>query len=234
MEAHPAFVIQSGDLVARGKQDELWKTYDEIVAPLKQVTQIYPARGNHDVGGTGYEDRITFKTNSGNKLWYSFNKERCHFVTLAIDEYTEYSVSSPQYQWLISDLESVKGKFDHIIVSFHVPPYSIGAHASDLQVRATLCPVFEKYGVDAVLTGHDHNYYRTVRNDVTYIVSGGGGAPLYDQDPKKGAIEGDFWVKANHFVIFDVAGKRILGRVIGLDGKALESFTINSRAKERK
>ena len=41
-------------------------------------------------------------------------------------------------------------------------------------------PLFERYGVQLVLSGHDHNYQRFVaRNGVAYVVHGGGAASLY-------------------------------------------------------
>ena len=43
-------------------------------------------------------------------------------------------------------------------------------------------PLFEEYGVDVVFTGHDHCYERSFANGVFYIVTGGGGGPLYEQE----------------------------------------------------
>jgi len=46
-------------------------------------------------------------------------------------------------------------------------------------VREALTPLFERYGVDIVFNGHHHNYQRSLVHGVTYIVTGGGGAPIY-------------------------------------------------------
>ena len=47
-------------------------------------------------------------------------------------------------------------------------------------VQRRWVPLFERYGVQLVLSGHDHNYERFVaRNGVTYVVHGGGAAGLY-------------------------------------------------------
>jgi hypothetical protein len=56
-------------------------------------------------------------------------------------------------------------------------------------MRDTFAPVFEQYGVDLVLTGHDHNYERSKpmkgsavapsgTRGITYLVVGSGGATL--------------------------------------------------------
>ena len=72
---------------------------------------------------------------------------------------------------------------------FHRSPYSSGGeHGSALEVRAAFGPLFERYGVDLAIAGHEHDYERTIpiresttttSTDVTYVVTGGGGAPLY-------------------------------------------------------
>jgi predicted phosphodiesterase len=223
---HPDFVLNTGDLVHRGNDPALWKIFDDITGDLRKQTEYFAARGNHDLGDPDFVKRFTSSTMSGEHLYYSFNRGRCHFVALAVDEETPYGPSSEQYHWLVDDLKANQGKFKHTFVFFHVPPYSIGRHGSNLDVRKELCPVFEKYHVRAVLNGHDHNYYRTKRNGIAYIVSGGGGAPLYETDPKKGAIEGDKYESVNHFLIFDVDGDAVHGKAIRADGSVIEEFDL--------
>lgn len=220
----PDLVLQTGDLVHRGDDDSLWKIYDEITSTMRHKIPVYPARGNHDVGGTGYEKRVTAPFTSGNRLYYSFNKDACHFIGL--DNFSPYGPDSAQYRWLDQDLAAAQKKAAHIFVFFHEPPYSIGAHGSNLDIRKTLCPLFVKYGVRAVFCGHDHIYYRTRRNGITYVVSGGGGAPLYPCDPNKGAIEGDKWESVHHILVCDVDGDTITATALRADGSTLDHFAM--------
>lgn len=226
---HPDLVLNTGDLVKRGNQADLWKIFDDITGDLRKQTEYIPVRGNHDFGDDAFESRFKLPVAPGT-TYFSFNRGPCHFIGLDIDEHSAYDPESAQYKWLIGDLDSSKGQFKRTFVYFHVPPYSIGRHGSDLKVRETLCPVFEKYGVDAVLNGHDHNYYRTLRNGVTYVVSGGGGAPLYETDPSKGAIEGDKWEMVNHFVLFDVNGSAVHAKVVRADGTVVEEFDLPNKS----
>jgi predicted phosphodiesterase len=43
-------------------------------------------------------------------------------------------------------------------------------------------PLFEEYHVDIVFSGHDHDYERSVKNGIYYIVTGGGGASLRGEE----------------------------------------------------
>ena len=227
LKASPDFVIQTGDLVGHANSRAQWTTYDNITGDMRKAVPVYPTRGNHDIGGTAFEDRFTAVTSSGNKLWYSFDRGDNHFIGLAIDEETRYDAKSPQYQWLVRDLSAAHQKSRHIFVAFHVGPYSIGSHGSDLTVRETLCPLFDQYGVDVVFNGHDHIYYHTKRTTIHYIVTGGGGAPLYYPDPQKGAIAGDKWERTHNFVICDVKDGNIEINAYRDDGTPIEHFTAN-------
>jgi 3',5'-cyclic AMP phosphodiesterase CpdA len=53
------------------------------------------------------------------------------------------------------------------IVSFHHPLYSVGRGRDDRDTRQAFRPLFDKYGVDLVLQGHDHTYARSwkLKND---------------------------------------------------------------------
>ena len=112
------------------------------------------------------------------------------------------------------------------IAYFHRPPYSSGSeHGSDLTVRAAFGPIFERYGVQLVLSGHDHDYERTLPQDgVTYVVSGGGGAFLYS------VAKSSFTAYAaarHHYVHVDVDSCTLELRAIGLDGSTFDSETLS-------
>ncbi|MDH3539089.1 MAG: metallophosphoesterase [Acidimicrobiia bacterium] len=61
------------------------------------------------------------------------------------------------------------------VVAVHHPPYSAGYQGSAKDVREKFSPIFERHGVQLVLSGHEHDYQRTDEiNGVTYVVSGAG------------------------------------------------------------
>jgi hypothetical protein len=92
-----------------------------------------------------------------------------------------------QKSWVAQDLAATSRPWK--VVFFHHPPWSSGEHGSQLLMRREFNPLFERYGVDLVLTGHDHDYERSkaMKGDavaasgtrgIPYLVVGSGGATL--------------------------------------------------------
>lgn len=67
-----------------------------------------------------------------------------------------------QFEFANADLAKAKSKpnTDWIIVYFHRPFYS-GSGVDNIGMRDMYHPLFQKYKVDLVLTGHAHNYQRS-------------------------------------------------------------------------
>ena len=74
-----------------------------------------------------------------------------------------------------------------------------------------------KYKFCAAFCGYQHGFYSTLRDGVRYVVTAGGGAPLWKIDPALGQA-GDLSRKFYHFCGFTVAGKKIEARVFEKDG----------------
>ena len=77
--------------------------------------------------------------------------------------------------WLEQELKASSSKWK--IPVFHHPLYSSGdRHGSDISLREVLEPLFLKYNVSVVLTGHDHFYERVKpQKGIVYFVVGSGG-----------------------------------------------------------
>ena len=75
-------------------------------------------------------------------------------------------LDTEQYQFVVNDLEKVNNNnssIDWIIVTLHKPFYSsLSSHIQEYIMREKYQPVFDKYGVDLVLQGHNHIYDRTL------------------------------------------------------------------------
>lgn len=221
---HPEFVVQSGDLVDRGTDAAEWAQFDAIEEPFKANNiATYPARGNHDIGPY-YMARVTEKYDSGNGFYYAFTRHDNRFII--VDSFEDYDPTSEQYHWLEAELGKAEKTALNTFVMFHESPFSVGPHGPTPEAQEYLHPLFVKYRVRLVICGHDHLYYRTRRDGVNYIVTGGGGAPLYPPDNANVALPGDVYQSVHHAVLLHVKGRVITGTAIALDGTVIDRFTI--------
>ena len=90
---------------------------------------------------------------------YSFQWGNSYWIVLDSNAYMDWS--DPQLlAWLEAELTIAQGS-TWLFVSFHHPVFSSdGKHVNEQRMRL-LCPLFEKYNVDVVFTGHNHCYERT-------------------------------------------------------------------------
>lgn len=96
------------------------------------------------------------------KQYYSFNYQNVHFVVMSTE--LPYTADSDQYNFVKSDLAKAQAdpEIAWIVVYFHKPMYtSASSHGASSSLRNTYHPLFDAYGVDLVLQGHNHNYQRS-------------------------------------------------------------------------
>ena len=225
---NPDLVIHTGDLVDKGRKPDEWDTFLQLITPLAQKVPYYTVRGNHDKGRKNYEKYFAPPNDSGTERYYAFDHRNVHFIGLDTNE--SIGKMSPQRYWLEKALAETDGP--HIIPFFHHPPFGITRGRGDnKRVKKAFHELFVKHDVNLVLAGHDHLYYRTRRDGVMYITTGGGGAPLHHVNPASPRLPDDAWGEYHHLVHFSVTGGFIKGTVIDIDGKIRDSFTVTSRRR---
>jgi predicted phosphodiesterase len=215
----PDFVLHTGDLVYMGSIYSDWETYFEIEGELLTCVPIFPTLGNHEINHQYYFDLFYLP---GNERWYTFDYGNARFIALQVDGIVDFGPWSEQYAWLEGELAANTQPW--LFVYFHIPPYSSSREEPSIEhdVRQALTPLFEQYGVDVVFAGHHHNYERNEVNGVTYIVTGGGGAPLcvmQDREPTRAAF-----AVAYHVVLLEIDGDHLGAKVISSQGKILDEF----------
>jgi len=215
----PDFVLHTGDLVNSGYMFPDWETFFEIERELMARAPLFPALGNHEVNHQYYFD---FFYLPGNERWYAFDYGNARFICLQVDGIVDFGPGSEQYDWLERELAANTQPW--LFVYFHIPPYTSSREEPDIEqdVREALAPLFEQYGVDVVFTGHHHNYERNEVNGVTYIVTGGGGAPLCVMEEPEMTREA--FAVAYHFMLLEIDGNHLRATVYSSQGKILDEF----------
>ena len=114
--------------------------------------------GNHDTDGSLLHTLL--KKFDMSRQYYSFDYANAHFLGLS----SEIDSSKDKAQFVFANADLAKAKsnpnIDWIIVYFHRPFYS-GSGGDNTGMRHLYHPLFQKYNVDLVLTGHAHNYERS-------------------------------------------------------------------------
>ncbi len=217
---NPIAVFHTGDLVDDGTVADQWATFNQITNELVANTNFYPALGNHE------RDSQLFYSNfelPNNEQWYSVNSNGIHFIIL--DSNKSLAIGSSQYIWLENDLKNIGEKIKFTAVIFHHPPFNTGMHDEDEQgLKNSIVPLFEQYGVDVVFNGHDHNYERSLSNNIYYIVTGGGGAPLYEQKRESSASQK--FVSTYHYCLLEILNNELIVSVFDLESKLIDKVTI--------
>jgi len=218
----PDFSMHTGDLVARGRSSAEWDRFFELEAGLLASVPLFPSPGNHEGNDRRYFDAFVLP---GNERWYTFDWGNARLISLQIDAIMPFGKQSEQVQWLEATLAANTQPW--LIVLFHVPPYdALPEDTMGDAVRINLVPLFERYGVDLVLSGHNHNYQRSIVNGITYIVTGGAGAELdfiAGPDPDTEAF-----YNGHHLVHFSVDGSTLTAQAIALDGTIVDEFTLEA------
>ncbi len=227
----PYFVLHTGDVVADGFSESDWAVYFTTVcssATCAQEIPFYYAIGNHENESPLYYDYFYLPHDNpdSTESYYSFDYGNSHFISL--DTEIPYGPGSAQYQWLRAELRRSYGR-PYVFVFMHQHPYCAGGHNSNIPLRNALCLLFEDYQVHMVFSGHTHFYQRNGPiNGVTYIITGGGGAPLHT--PAESTWT-QYSEKSHHCVHLTVRADSLRFEMIRSDGSIGDTVTYPAQQK---
>ena len=241
------FIVHTGDPVQRGPRND-WNVefFDPIQKYIKNKP-LYVAIGNHELNAQNFYDYFEFP-NSEHENYYSFTLGNSFFVFIDNNRarYTDDSrfpsikPGSLQYFWIEEQLSSTEAeRADWVFVFSHIPIYYKGGFDTYPDCRDYLLPLFEEYNVDFSFVGHVHGYERGFRNNINYVLTGGGGGtgPVKDDgyvDPGYPQTEYAFREIYN-FSKVEVNGKEVTISAYDIYGKKIDSKVMTATSiKKRK
>ena len=211
------FVIMMGDnLYGSQRPQDFVKKFE---APYKLLldakVDFYASLGNHD----DPNQRFYTPFHMGGQRYYSFKKGNVRFFALD----SNY-MDRAQLAWLEPELKNSGS--DWKIAYFHHPLYSSGMHGSQVDLRVVLEPLFLKYGVDVVFSGHEHFYQRIKpQKGINYFVSGAAGE-LRPGDIRQSELTAAGFDADRSFMLIEVAGNELSFQAISRTGKTVDQGTI--------
>jgi Calcineurin-like phosphoesterase/Purple acid Phosphatase, N-terminal domain len=233
----PDFVLGVGDLTyANDNGPDAWDLWsNDIMRRYATWAPLMPTVGNHEYAKgdslQNYKGRFALPTPSGNAPpqaqangdYYSFDYGPVHLVALP-EHYVNVGKNGEFMRWLRADLQAACSNpaIRWRIAFTHRPFYSTGQrHGSDQGNQHYIAPTLERYDLDLVFSGHEHEYERSLQmrdgKPVTknpdrwqqgagtaYIVTGGGGAPNYKDFGRRAVWDAARKAGEHHHVRVDI------------------------------
>jgi hypothetical protein len=219
-------VLVGDNLYGSERPQDFKKKFEDPYKPLLDAgVKFYASLGNHDAR----EQRYYKPFNMDGKLYYTFSpKPEIRFFALE----STYPVPE-QIEWLEKELKASGSHWK--IAFFHHPLYSSGdRHGSDLRLREVLEPLFLKYDVSLVLTGHDHFYERvTPQKGITYFVVGSGGKLRAGNIDRSTGITAKGFDTDLSFLAAEITGDEMFFRAISRTGQIIDAGILTRRTAGR-
>lgn len=216
-EEKPNMILFTGDIAGNSKNPLHFLIYALIENKLWKKSEYYHTRGNHE--DKLYNYQLFFDLPNG-KTYYSFDRNGMHFIVLDVI-HGEQPVDAEQLDWLKNDLIANDGKA--IAVSMHIPLFTSGKY--EPYNAPYLIDLFEKHKVMFVFSAHVHCYERSYKNGINYIVTAGGGAPLYPatrENPYKIIRE-----QKHNYCVLTKNGDQYTLTAKDIDGNIIDNVTVS-------
>jgi hypothetical protein len=215
-------VLVGDNLYGSERPQDFKKKFETPYKPLLDAgVKFYASLGNHDAR----EQRSYPLFNMDGKLYYSINPvPDVRFFMLE----STYLVPE-QVAWVEKELKASGSKWK--IPVFHHPLYSSGdRHGSDLRLREVLEPLFLKYSVSVVLTGHDHFYERVKpQQGIVYFVVGSGGQLRKGNIDRASGLTAKGFDTDLAFMAAEIVGDDMFFNAISRTGQIIDSGVIPRR-----
>jgi 3',5'-cyclic AMP phosphodiesterase CpdA len=196
-----------------GATDELPDTVFGPFADVLDEAQLLAILGNHD--SPNADAQMAALGMPGR--WWAVERGDVLFVGLDSNQPDD----PEQMAWLEQTLAESDATWT--IVAIHHPPYSAGYQGSNHDVRENLVPIFERYGVQLVLSGHDHDYQRSEKiNGVTYVVTGAAAGTRRTGEASFTAVSFSW----HSYVELGIYRDRMIGRVLNQDNRVADEWTL--------
>jgi len=232
----PDAVLLNGDVPYSGDVVNDYEVYKTESLPWREGhIHVYPALGNHEFHGDpqqALEHWWAAFPEMRNRRWYSVQLGK-EIYTIALDSDTSLLPGSDQQKWLDKQLKGLPKETKFVVISMHHPPVadfqtkinvSHNPRPNEIALRDYLEGVAPQLQAKIIVSaGHIHNYERFLRGDVTYLVSGGGGAsPVRVERAPEDLYQSDDFPNY-HYVKFVLEGNILRGKMYRLKDVNAES-----------
>jgi len=228
-----AFMLYGGDIINRGGRDVEWQEWFDAGSYIFSTVPQALTPGNHDYMNLAIDPHWKYQFNQpqngpvevkGTCFFSDYKNLRVISIDSAVEDELESSILA---------LVLANNDKKWVIVTTHLPFYSTNPKRDNPHIRKHFQPILEKYGVDLVLTGHDHAYGRGVVSDspgvkpsIVYVVSVSG--PKQYENGKK-----DWMQKSgDHLQLFQeisIDNNELVYKAYSADGELFDQFKLSKK-----
>ncbi len=215
-------VLLGDNVYPAGDASRLPDTVFDPLAPVLEHADLHAILGNHDVKGGNAEAQVAALGMDGR--WWAE-----HLGDLLLIGLDSTMADDPEQRaWLADTLAAATEPWR--IVLLHHPPYSAGYQGSSTEARDAFVPLFERYGVQLVVSGHEHDYQRSVPiNGTTYLVTGGAAVTRRTGEEDFTAVSFSW----HHVVELGVYPDHLTWRAVNQDLRIADEATLSLRDTSR-
>jgi 3',5'-cyclic AMP phosphodiesterase CpdA len=224
------FLVNTGDFVEDGSNELLWQRFFAIERPLLRDHCVFASVGNHELVQATGESFLRYFGDGADAAaapgvvgaGESSPRERAEqgrrrfvrtvrwgeVLVLFLNGLDTFA-STGDRRWLDGELAraDLEPGITFRLVVLHHGPYSSGPHGKNARLWSSgVVDLLRRHRVDLVVSGHDHIYERGEADGLKYVVSGGGGAPLYPI--RKRLATSRVAESVFHFIEVTIAGQR--------------------------
>jgi len=235
----PAAVIMNGDVPLAGDVANDYTVFQNETKAWRDLKlRVFPALGNHEFHGDVQKDLENWWSafpELRSRRWYSVQMGSRIYM-LFLDSDTSLLPGSDQANWIEKQVAGLPASVDFVIVSMHHPPVAdIQTHIevdhnprpNEIALRDYLSKVAKTSHASFLISaGHIHNYERAVVDGVTYLVSGGGGAPPYFVERTAQDLYKSILFPNYHYVKLTVEKDRLHGAMYRVANPEAEALTV--------
>ncbi|WP_228447079.1 purple acid phosphatase family protein [Streptomyces paludis] len=247
-------VVNAGDLIDTANSEEQWGQWYQAGSFIDAQVNSISVPGNHEYSNglsNFWRPQFPYPDNGPGdaalkQTAYTVDYQGVRFIALDSNVQSDAKLMAAQTAWLEGLLKNNPNKWT--AVTFHHPVYSTTGSRNNAAVRDQWGPLFEKYGVDLVLQGHDHSYGRgnktenrksvTTHNGVTYVVSVSGGKMYALNNGANWTGNGAEPVanseRTQLYQLIDVEKDQLRFEARYANGEHFDGFTVRKNAKGEK
>lgn len=211
------FVTMNGDNIYGGHRPQDFKLKFEV--PYQQLlsedVKFYASLGNHD--DPALEENYK-PYNMGGNRYYTFRKGPVQFFALD----SNY-MDPQQLAWVEDKLKNSDAKWK--ICYFHHPLFtSAKFHGPDVDLRNQLMPLLTKYGVNVVMSGHEHVYERIKpQQGIYFFLVGNSGELRFNNIRKPNDLELVGFDTDRTFMLMEISGDDLYFQTVSRAGDTVDS-----------